>query len=375
MARLTPDLPIVDQHVVSAWLLRSFASGGQNPGQLAVFDKLTGTVASSSPDAFMVELDAHSTQVESGIGRIEGPASQAGRALNKRVRRLSAGLYAVVDEGSQTKDQGPAISDEGVFEGIRLLVGRREVASPTRTHRLALATFVGLMYQRAPKTEQSIRKWGEAFDAGVQASLDRLMPGMQSGLGWRLEHRRQRMLAMAANIGEQLAGATMWVVRAPPWQPFCLGDSPVVATISLGHDDAWRPILAAESFVLAMPLSPDVALVFVPKRFMPVTGIDADGVAGAINRLSWRWAERYIVGRDRAALETLLDSIAEGERTTSVDAGPDTRRAFLNGVATATLTVIEAAWDRGWIGCRKTFGVFPFAAADRGIFAGPGDHS
>lgn len=363
----------MDQHVISGWLLRAFARGGRDRTTLAVYDKVTGRLDTTPPEAFLVELDAHSSQVERGIGRIEAPASQAGRALVKRVRHLPSGLYAVVAEGAPTRTGGPELSDEGVFDGMRLLVGRREIGAPSWRERLALGTFVGLMYQRAPKTERSIRAWGADFDEGAQWSLDRLMPGVKTGLGWELEARRQRMLALSVNVGQRLANSTWWIVRAPDDEPFVLGDSPVVATVSLGHDDGWRAILADESNVLAMPLAPGVALAVAPRAIMPISGIDVGGVARALNRLAWRWAERYVVACDPEHLENVLSTMNEAERRASVDAGVDRRRVFLSGVATMSEIWMELQWRR-WKGCRWAPGVQPFAAADRHEFALAPEH-
>jgi len=253
-------------------------------------------------------------------------------------------------------------------------VGRREIAAPTRRDRLALATFVGLMYQRAPKTERSIRAWGIEFDRGAEWSLDRLMPGMKSGLGWQLEHRRERMLALSSDVGQRLADSTWWILRAPDDQSLVLGDSPVVATVSLGHDDGWRAILADESNVLAMPLAPGIALVLAPRAIMPVSRIELADAARAVNRLSWRWAERYVVARDPEHLETVLATMDEAERRASVDASVDGRRVFLDGVTTATHIYMQVQWRR-WKGCRPIPGMQPFLSEDRNLFAGPGDHT
>jgi hypothetical protein len=364
----------LDQHVISGWLLRAFARGGRDRQTLAVYDKVTGRLDATPTEDFMVELDAHSPQVERGIGRIETPASQAGRALAKRVRHLPPGLYAVVAEGAATRSSGPDLSDEGLFEGIRLLVGRREIGAPSRRDRLALATFVGLMYQRAPKTERSIRAWGAEFDRGAQWSLDRLLPGMKSGLGWQLEHRRARMLALSGNVGQRLADSTWWILRASDDQSFVLGDSPVVATVSLGHDDGWRAILADESNVLAMPLAPGIALLLAPRAIMPVSRIELADAARAVNRLSWRWAERFVVARDPKHLETVLATMDEAERRASVDASVDGRRVFLDGVSTVTQICMQLEWRR-WKGCRPIPGMQPFPPEDRNLFAGPGAHT
>ena len=58
----------VNQHVISKWFLKAFAGGRP----LAQFDKTTGAYGETTPEKFMVESDAHSPEVESGIaGRLE----------------------------------------------------------------------------------------------------------------------------------------------------------------------------------------------------------------------------------------------------------------------------------------------------------------
>jgi hypothetical protein len=64
----------VDQHVISAWLLRAFARGSP---ELAQYDKSTDSFSTVSPEEFLVESDGHSAGIERGIERIETPASRA----------------------------------------------------------------------------------------------------------------------------------------------------------------------------------------------------------------------------------------------------------------------------------------------------------
>jgi hypothetical protein len=122
----------LDQHVISEWLLKAFARKAPGGLQLDVYDKATGLYEGAVPAKFMIELDAHSTQIERGLEKIETPAAQAARSLAKRVKILPPGLYAVVEPGAETRAAGPELSDKGVFEGMRLLlpIGWPWVAMP-----------------------------------------------------------------------------------------------------------------------------------------------------------------------------------------------------------------------------------------------------
>jgi hypothetical protein len=195
----------------------------------------------------MTEVDAHSTAIERGIGEIEAPGSRAAIRLAKRVKNLPPGLYAVVPSHAAIQSSGPALSDKGVREGLRILVSELQVPSPSQADRTALGRFAGLMYERAPKNETAIMRFGARYDLAAQQALDRLMPGTRTGLATELPRRRFRMLAQAIEAGDRLAEASWWVVRAGKDGAFVLGDSPVAATRSLGYDDDWRAIFAPES--------------------------------------------------------------------------------------------------------------------------------
>jgi len=359
----------VDQHVISRWLLRAFARPGPGGAGLIQYDKKTDAYQETSPDAFLVEVDAHSPEIERGIERIETPASQAARRLAKRTRTLPPGFYAVVDQDEDIRAAGDGLADVGVVEGMRLLVSRFQIPSPSQVDRLALARYIGLMYQRAPKLEASIIRWGEEYDRAAQSALDRTLPGMKTGLRTMLAGRRSRMLQSAEGMGARLAAANWWVVRPDPNDSFVLSDCPVAATIALGHDDPWRAIFSQESFVVTMPLGPKIALVIAP-QMVPFSNIDPADLTRAINRLIWRSADRYVLGRDRAILDAALPGADETQRRSTVDVAFDAEQVaaaataqvvrivaevLLRQFVNAYLRADEAEWQR-WDGCRLVFG-------------------
>ena len=133
------------------WLLGAFAGGGR----LRAYDKELDQSTWENPEEFSGEVDAHSAEVETELGRIEGPAARAARTLSKRVRQLVPGVYAVVDAAAEAQFAGPAFTDAGVHHGMRLYVGRHEVPSPPPAEMRALLRFVGLMYQRSPGLEKA----------------------------------------------------------------------------------------------------------------------------------------------------------------------------------------------------------------------------
>jgi len=215
-----------------------------------------------------------------------------------------------VPSHGEIRASGPALSDKGVHEGRRILVSEYQVPLPSQGDRIALGRYAGLMYERAPKNETAIMGFGAKYDLAAQQELDRLMPGMRTGLATELARRRTRMLAQVTDIGGRLAEANWWVIRAGKGEAFVLGDSPVAATDSLGHDDDWRAIFSPGSYAVVMPLGPTFALIMAPQRILPITGIDVDlaGMTRAINRLMWRYADRYVLAHDRTQLEASSSS-------------------------------------------------------------------
>jgi hypothetical protein len=352
----------MDQHVVSAWHLRAFAQRVVGVWTIHVYDKVADAFVDASVKDFLAETDVHSTEVEQGLGSIEGPAAEAALKLAKFAKPLPAGLYAVVDPNDRIRTEGPPLADRGVIAGMRLMVSEHQVPSPTPQHRLSLATYAGLMYMRAPKVERALLEFSRVYDAAAQLALDRLLPGMRAELQSDLNSLRGRMLLNARTIGAQLARANWWILRSEPQKPFILGDNPVVTTVSLGHDDSWRPILSDASYLVGIALGPSVALLIAPQRFFPITDVGGpEDAARAINRLTWRSAGRYVLARDRATLDSALSIIKEDARraTIPVDFDPETiHRSATRDVEriASQLTWMQMLPGRHWEGCRLVFG-------------------
>lgn len=351
----------MDQHVIPEWLLEAFARPGAGGRTIQVFDKGADQYDTANSEDFMVEVDAHPADVEADLTRIETRAAQAALRLAKRAKALPPGVYAVVPADSPTRSGGPAALDGGVLEGVRLLVSEHLLPSPRPEDRLALGTFVGMMYQRSPKVEASIRRFGAAYDQQAQRTLDRLVPGMRTGLETELNRRRSRISGLASSIGSQLAESAWWVVRPERNCAFVLGDCPVAVTISLGHNDRWRPILGGNAHVVAMPLGPSVALLIAPQRVMFITGIEAtvSDITLAINRLIWRHADRAVLARRRSDLEAVWPPGDDG-RLDRVEVEQD-----LDATARAadrdTTRIVASAFARlvpwpPWTGCRLDWG-------------------
>jgi hypothetical protein len=315
----------------------------------------------------MTEIDAHPVDVETEIERLETPAASAGQRLAKRLRALPPGLYAVVPPDGEVRSGGTTFSDKGVHAGMRLFVSEQTLPSPSLADREALGRYAGLMYQRAPRVEAMIMEFGVIYDRAAQVALDQWLPGAQTGLSTELERRRSRMPAMARTMGDQLAHANWWAVRPPTGQAFVLSDAPVAATVALGHEDTWRPLLSPESLVIAMAIGPEVALLFAPQGIMPVSGLAGDlgGVILAINRMLWRHASRYILARHRADLEAVWPDADAGRRA-SVTSENDFDRVVFAAFRDTEKAVIHAKVELGplrelrywprWVGCRLDFG-------------------
>jgi hypothetical protein len=361
----------VDQHVISEFLLRGFGRMVGQQRMLTAFDKLTEAMVSIDVREFLTEPDAHTPEVEADFNRIESAAAHAIYSLRKAMRQLPPGMYAVSDVRVTA---GPAIEDVGVRGGVRLHLSRHQVEALPEAEQEALLRFVALMYQRSPGMEASILEFGRIYESAAQAAIARLMPSVSVDLPTEVGRYRERISYRALGIAEKLRQANWWLVRPEPPAAFILGDSPVVATLSLGYDDQWRAILSGDAYVVAMPLGPDLALLIAPQLLMPVNVEPTLGaVTAAVNRLLWRQADRYVVARDardlEAAWQSGLDPIGRRETAAPpVDAAwvaASARAEALSIVTMVLFRAVERAGWRHWDGCRLTFGVMPYAAQDR----------
>ena len=361
----------MEQHVISAFLLRGFARVVDQRRTLTAFDKRSGTHVEIDVRDFLTESDTHPVEVEHDFNLVETKAARAIFELRKSMRAVAPGMYAV---GSERLIEGDPIEDVGVHEGTRLYVTRHQVAGLPPAEQEALLRFVALMYQRAPGMEAAILEFGRAYDAAVRETLARYRPWYSVPLVTDRAGYRQRITARALDIAGKLRPANWWLVKTEPPSTFVLGDSPVVATISLGHDDKWRAILSSETYVVAMPLGPELALLMAPQLVMPVV-VDAGlrSIVGAVNRLSWRHAARYVVGCDAAALDAAWPPTvdADGRRATvspPVDLEHLGSKASADTIGIVITTELRVAMVAGWLHwdrCRLVFGSVPYAADDR----------
>jgi hypothetical protein len=359
----------MDQHVISEWLLKAFSAEAPRGRVLATYNKATGEYGQAIPSKFMVEVDAHPTDVEAGFGKIESAAALASTRLVRRVEALPPGLYSVTEEDNLTAAE--VLQEVGQHGQMRLLLADRQVSSPPQVDREALGRFAALMYQRSPAIEAARAEVGEHYGRGVRAVAQTLPSPMRSDLNWLADEARARILDSALSLGPGLGSATWFVVRACEEESFVLGDCPIAATVSLGHDDVWRPILSSSSFALAMPLSPRVALLMAPQRLLPLSGVQqVSDFVPSINRLLWRWAGQYVLAPRQADLEGALGDADEATRRAAVTVETDPSGAYRSGIHDMTRIFAEVIWWHRWDGCRRVLGL-PIAREDRDLVLGP----
>jgi hypothetical protein len=367
----------LDQHIISAWLLRAFSSRSGTARVVDVYDKELDAYSEVRVNTFLAETDAHPLAIERDFSKIESNAARAARVLAKRTKRLPSGLYAFVDDADRVQTDGPQPTK--VVEGMRFTLTGQQIPSPAIGDRLALAQFMALMYVRAPKLEAAAMDWGATYNDAAQAALDRLMPGARTDLAGDLASLRTRMLRRVRDVAPLIARSNWWLCHAAPGESFVLGDNPLGTTISLGFDDKWRAILNDSSFVLTLPISPAITLVVAPQRILPYSGTEEPRDAGrAINRLTWRSAARYVLGRSKLDLERAVPNEEEVRRSTiSVDL--DREALAQQAIADVSRAVQEVTVIRPvlrqwaamvgswpwWIDCDLTFHIAPYAAEDR----------
>jgi hypothetical protein len=360
------------QHVISEWLLRAFARGRP----LSRYDKVTREYDTTTADDFLTQIDAHSVEVEQALHDIETPASEAGMRLRKQITRFPPGLYAVTSEGDEAVTTGPEMFDGGMFEptNTRLLVSQRTIPSPSAADRLAIARYVALMYQRGPKMEAAMLDFRRSLDQGAQAVLDRLLPGMQANVAGVLTERRGRMTGLASETAPRLAAATWWVYRVRDGDAFILGDMPVPVTLSLGHEeDVWHGLLSDQAYAIVLPLGPAYALLIAPQRIIPFVGITTNELPATVNRMMLRWADRYVVARERRHIEAVVGTMpADGKWDVPISI--DRAHGVQSGVAMMERIYVEIALKYSgitpsvgpwWEGCAVRCTRFPWAAEDR----------
>jgi hypothetical protein len=120
-----------------------------------------------------------------------------------------------------------------------------------------------------------------------------------------------------------------------------MGDTPVVATLALGHDDEW-PLFHAEAMIVIAPLGPSLALLIA--HAIPVCGGSLDFV-GSINRLSWRHADDYVIGTSESKIEEVrTDLVAHGWRESAPMPVPDEEAVIMRGRRFSAQRSADWAW-------------------------------
>jgi len=299
------------QHVISEWLLRDFSSGVGSARRLATYSKVTHTFAPDRPEDFMARLDSHPIDVEHRLQRIESPAARAARGLVAKALTLPAGITRITD---RDEPSDMSTREAGEAAGFHIVVAERGAALLGKRERTALAKFMTLMFTRSPKTERTIRRIADLYEQSARLAMARagLPPGLreesEAAVKAAGDEGALRAIDHVRSIGTFIADMHWWIVRAAPDERFVLGDTPLAVSVALGYVDEFRPLVGRDSFVLTMPLHPEVALVATPKPILPVSG-DSGELVAAINRASWGWAEEQVVAAEVEHLELVRDQL------------------------------------------------------------------
>ena len=152
-----------------------------------------------------------------------------------------------------------------------------------------------------------------------------------------------RALGYVRDSGGFIADMQWWVVRTEPGEQFLLGDTPTTAAVALGHAEAFLPLLGSASYVVAMPLHPEVALLATRLPALPISGNDVD-LVGSVNRMSWLWAEEYVVASREDDLLATRDALDSQARNRTITA-PFDRTALRVRVSADVASVLAGS---GW---------------------------
>lgn len=329
-----------NQHVIAEWLLKLFARTKPGGLTLSVFDKTTGAIGRDVPSRFSAALDDHSGTIEADLGRIESAAAEPVRRLVARVAAVAPGLWPLAGATDNLTGTGALVEVASPEPEMRLFRPDRWLAEPSADDRARIARYLTLMFTRSPKMERAIAEVSVAVRAGfvsmVRSMAPELLAQTLGALDAYLDEARFVGLRTPEHLTDAFAAMAWYTVRAADDAPFLLGDSPVVSTIQVGHEeDSWRPLLSPETFAVCMPLSAHVCLLVAPQGLVPVGIETPEETADAINLLSWRWADRYVVGPTDAALARVRDAMAPAMVTGTIPMDVEPEKAFGRGLLTA----------------------------------------
>lgn len=328
------------QHVIAEWLLKLFGRDERAGRTLSLFDKLTGSIGRDVPSRFSTILDDHSGSIEADLGRIESDAAEPVRHLVARLESVEPGLWPLFGPTDKLAGTGGMREVPSPEPEMRLFLPDRWLAEPSTDDRARIARYLTLMFTRSPKMERAIATVASAVRAGFEQMVTVNTPGLMTktlaALDAYLGEARFVGLRSPQNLTDAFAAMSWYVIRSARDAPFLLGDSPVVSTIQVGHEeDSWRPLLSPETFAVCMPLSADACLLVAPQNLVPVGVETPEEMADAINRLSWRWADRYIVGPTDEALARVRDAMPAAMVNATIPMDVEPEKAFAQGLLTA----------------------------------------
>ena len=308
------------QHIISRWLLDRFARDGRGGRTISVFDKTTAATRDDVPTRFMTVVDDHSAEVEAALGRLETSAAPAVARLSGRVAKVAPGVWPLAGATDNLAGDGelhelPARQSPE----MRLFTFDRWLAEPTLQDRQAISAFLALMYTRSRKMEMMIVTARAEVTQAYTDTVNALMPALLEPTLAAIDAESDgaRFIGLRTpDWATAFARMPWYVIRAPDDAPFVLGDSPVVATIQIGFEaDGWRPLLSEATYAVCMPLASSTCLVAAPGKVVPIGVESPHEIADAVNRLSWRWADRYVVSSSHEALDRVRTTLPTGMET------------------------------------------------------------
>jgi hypothetical protein len=311
------------QHIISRWLLDRFARDASGGRTISVFDKTTAATRDDVPTRFMTVVDDHSDDIEAALGRLENSAAPAAARLAGRAANVAPGVWPLAGTTDNLAGDGELheLPDRQTAE-MRLFTFDRWLAEPPIQDRQAISAFLALMYTRSRKTERMILAAREEVMQAYADTVNALMPALleRTLAAIDAESDGARFIGLRTpDWATAFARMPWYVIRAPDDAPFVLGDSPVVATIQIGFEaDGWRPMLSDATYAVCMPLAASTCLVVAPGKIVPIGVESPHEMADSINRLTWRWADRYVVSSSHEALERVRTTMPIGMETTTL---------------------------------------------------------
>lgn len=316
---------MVKQHVVvSEWLLEEFAAPGPGGPKLVVLDKQTNVFRTNiDPSRFLTKDDAHPSELEAELSKHESGAKLALMKLSKRMEGRPVGCYALLaadDENEEIDyvEQEPSPP----IEGMRLTPAGAINVGDARNI-LSIARYMALIHGRSPRMSRWIARYVEEFEAGARREIirKRLRPPDDLGDLFRDAGRNSQWAALRSmqELEAQLISRTWWVIKTAPDDRLVLSDSPVLPVVALGHAVRQLSLLATDTLVIAMPLSPHLAIVATDGPVMPISG--TRDFALLLNRTTWPWADRYIISADEEHIRS-VEAQLDGPRDIEDDS-PD----------------------------------------------------